>query len=297
MSAAPLLAALLAGAFPGLAARDLGLPAGRLLPWLPGVRAGMADAAALPAPERALLARFRQGGRPLLGFDLIADGMPDAAWDVAAERLVWRDAPAAADDPGFTLLHGGLGEAPLPAGLARIMLLVGSTVQAEAHDLLLPEARLAEVVERLRGAAAGLAGPGWRVGGRVVSPHLASFGALASGSGGFEARLALPAAGLPHDHPGAASTDALALDGAARVRLLLGALPAQAWRLRLGFAGAGPGQVALFMNGLRQPARLERGGWLTATINPPAGCAVVLGLAWPGGAPDGLRLAMLEARP
>ena len=76
-----------------------------------------------------------------------------------------------------------------------------------------------------------------------------------------------------------------------------GRLPAQAWRLRLGFAGAGPGQVALFMNGLRQPARLERGGWLTATIDPPTGCAVVLGLAWPDGAPDGLRLAMLEARP
>ena len=128
MSAAPLLAALLAGAFPGLAARDLGLPAGRLLPWLPGVGPGPirrwrrdGAAGALP-PERAALCS---------GFDPIADGMPDAAWDAAAERLVWRDAPAAADDPGLTLLHGGLGEAPLPAGLARIMLLVGSTAQAE----------------------------------------------------------------------------------------------------------------------------------------------------------------------
>jgi hypothetical protein len=297
MTAAPLLAALLAGAFPGLAARDLGLPAGRLLPWMSRVRAGVADAAALSATERALLARFRQAGRPLLGFDRITDGMPDAAWDAAAERLVWREVPDVTSNTGFTLLHGGLGEAPLPAGLGRIMLLAGSTAQVERHDLLVPEARLAEVVERLRAAAADLAGPGWQLGGRVVSPRLASLGALAPGSGGFEAAIALPAAGLPHDLPGAVAADGLALGGVARVRLLLGALPARTWRLRLGFAGAEPGQVALFMNGLRQPARMERGGWLTGTITPPASCAVVLGLAWPGGAPDGLRLAMLEARP
>ena len=131
MSAAPFLAAWIARAFPGLAARDLGLPAGHLLPWLPGVRAGLADAA-MPAAEHALLARFRQGGRTLLGLDPIADSMPDPAWEAAPERLAWRETPGAAGDASLTLLHGGLGAAPVPAGMARIMLLAGSTATGGA---------------------------------------------------------------------------------------------------------------------------------------------------------------------
>lgn len=284
MSAAPLLAALFARGFPGLAVRDLGLPAGRLLPWLPGVRAGVADAAALPVAERALLARFRQQGRPLLGLDPVADAAPDDIWDAAVDRLACQGAYGASHDATLTLLHGGLREAPLPPGLSRIMLLVGSPAQAEPHDLLVPEARLAETLERLHGAAAGLAGEGWRIGGRLVSPRLASLGVLAPGFGGH---ASLPAEGLPHDLPAG-----MGLGGVARMRLLLGALPAGPWRLRLGFGGAEPGSAALFVDGGRQPVRVERDGWLAATIESGHGRALVLGLAWPGsGAPAGLHLA------
>ena len=168
----------------------------------------------------------------------------------------------------------------------------------ERHDLLLPESRLAEVFDRLRAAAADLAGPGWQLGGRLVSPQLASLGALAPDPGCHLPELALPAAGLPHDLPGAGlpGGGGLPLAGAARVRVLLGALPARPWHLRLGFDGAEPGAVAFFLDGLRQPARLEQGGWLAADMTPHAGRAVVLGLAWPGGAPAGLRLAKVEAR-
>jgi hypothetical protein len=297
MSAAPLLAALFARGFPGLAVRDLGLPAGRLLPWLPGVRAGVADAAALPAAERALLARFRQRGRPLLGLDPVVDAAPDAAWDAAADRLACQGACGASHDATLTLLHGGLREAPLPPGLSRIMLLVGSPAQAEPHDLLVPEARLAETLERLRDAAAGLAGEGWRIGGRLVSPRLASLGVLAPGFGGH---ASLPAEGLPHDLPAAVRRSGvdrggIDLGGIGRLRLLLGALPAGPWRLRLGFGGAEPGAVALFVDGGRQPVRVERDGWLAATIESGHDRALVLGLAWPvGGAPDGLHLATVE---
>ena len=172
MSAAPLLAALLARALPGLVARDLGLPLGALLPWLPGTRAGIADAAALDPAERALLGRFRQQGRPLLGLDPVADAEPDPAWEAARDRVAWT--PVAAPVPGasLTLVVGGAGEAPLPEGLGRILFVVGREDAPERLDLLLSELRLAEVFDRLSAAAASLAGPGWQLGGRRLSPAM-----------------------------------------------------------------------------------------------------------------------------
>ncbi|MDN3568360.1 hypothetical protein QWZ14_28610 [Paeniroseomonas aquatica] len=292
MSAAPVLAALLARAFPGLAARDLSLPHGRLLPWLPGTRAGLA--APVPAAEAALLARFRQAGRPLLGLDPEADLAADPAWDAAPERLAWRERPGPADGATLTLLQGGSGEMPAHPGQARIMLLFGRNAAPERHVLLLAEARLAEVFGRLRDAAAGLAGIGWQVGGRLVSPRLASLGALAPE--GAVRRMAVPAAGLPSD-----LADPATLGGTRQARLLLGALPPQPWQLRLGFAGAAPGPLAFFLDGRRHPAGLtqattsgEAGGTLSVRLAAPTGQAQVLGLAWPGAAPAGLRLTLLE---
>ena len=66
-AAAPLLAALLRAALPGLRALDLGLPAPPLLlPWLPGTLCGAADAEALPPAEADLLRRFRHPDGGLL---------------------------------------------------------------------------------------------------------------------------------------------------------------------------------------------------------------------------------------
>ena len=286
MSAVPFLARLLAHAFPGLALRDLGLPAGRLLPWLPGVRAGIAGP--LELGEAALLGPFQQGGRPLLGLAPL-DAVPDPAWDAAPERLVWLEAPGEGGDATLTLLHGGLGAAPVPTGQAQLMLLLGSQAALERHALLLPEARLAEVLDRLRAAAATLAGPGWQLGGGLVSPRLASL--LAQAPGQIAASTTLEAGSLPNDlaTPGT-------LDGVPRLRLLLGALPSRRWDLRLGFTGAPPGTVACFVDGRRQRGRLESGGHLTTAFTAQGGRACILGLAWPGGAPAGLQLGRLELR-
>ncbi|SDC51044.1 hypothetical protein [Belnapia rosea] len=295
MSAAPLLAALLGRALPGLAARDLGLPLGALLPWLPGCRAGLAEAEALPPEERALLAGLRQSGQPLLGLDPAADAAADPAWDGAAERLAWSPLPDAVPGATITLVAGGMGEAALPEGLGRILLVAGREDAPERHDLLVPEPRLSALFERLCQAAAALAGPGWRQGGRALSPRQASLLLLAPPPGHVP-DLLLAAAALPHDLPGPGGAEGLPLGGVRQMRLLLGALPALRWRLRLGFAGAEPGAAALFLDGLRHPVRLGSGG-LVASIEPVPGRALVLGLAWREGAPPGLRLVTLEARP
>ena len=171
LSVAPLLAALLARALPGVRALDLGLPAARLFPWLSGALCGVADHEALPAAERALLGRFRQmgGSRPLFGFDLAADaallaGAP-SAWGEAAERLVCL--PSAMPDllaefagsgppePLF-LLPGEARDLP-DVGRGRIMLLLGSAVQVEQYDLLVPPDRTAALFEALRVAGGALA--------------------------------------------------------------------------------------------------------------------------------------------
>ena len=295
MSAAPLLAALLARALPGLVARDLGLPLGALLPWLPGTRAGIADAAALDPAERALLGRFRQQGRPLLGLDPVADAEPDPAWEAARDRVAWT--PVAAPVPGasLTLVVGGAGEAPLPEGLGRILFVVGREDAPERLDLLLSELRLAEVFDRLGAAAASLAGPGWQLGGRRLSARHASLLLLAPPPGHIP-DLLLPAAAMPHDLAELGGPEGLPLGGVRQLRRLPGALLPRRWRLRLGFTGAEPGPAGLFLDGLRVPARAVPGG-LVASIETPAGRAPVLGLAWRDGAPPGLRLVTLEGWP
>ncbi|MBL6456855.1 hypothetical protein JMJ55_16070 [Belnapia sp. T6] len=281
MSALPLLAALLAEALPGLTLRDWSLPAGDLLPWLPSVRAGIADPAALEPGERALLAGFRQRGEPLLGLDPIADAAADPAWE-AAERLVW----GAEGEPGaLVLLRGRAG--PLPEEIARIKLILGVRTAPESFELLLPAARLPALFERLRASAHSLAGPGWEAGGRALTPRLASLGLLAPIGAPLPVGRPDPV-GLPQDLP-----EPAVLGGQARARLLLGALPAGT-RLRLRFAGAEPGPVALLLDGLRQPTTAEAGGWLAARTASGSGQAAVLGLAWPGNAPAGLRLASIE---
>ena len=299
MSAGPLLAALLARALPGLVLRDLTLPLGALLPWLPGVRAGIADPAALDPEERALLARLRQQGRPLLGLDPATDAAPDPAWDGARDRLAVTTIAAPVPGAGLTLVAGGLGEAPPPEGLARILILAGREDAPERHDLLLPEPRMDEVFGRLRAAAAAMAGPGWQQGGRSLSPGQASLLLLAPPPGHVP-DLLLAAAALPHDLPaGIAAADeapGLPLEGVRQLRLLLGALPPLRWRLRLAFDGVAPGEAALFLDGLRLPVRPAPDG-IVADLVPPSGRAAILGLAWREGAPPGLRLATVEARP
>ncbi|RYJ03633.1 MAG: hypothetical protein EON47_03390 [Acetobacteraceae bacterium] len=281
----PFLARLLTHAFPGLVSRDLGLPAGRLLPWLPGVRAGLSGP--LDLGEAALLGCFRQTGRPLLGLDPLADACPDPAWNAAPERLAWREAPGDGGDATLTLIHGGLGATPVPAGQAQLMLLLGNTTALERHALLLPQVRLAEVLDRLGVAAAALAGPGWQLGGRLVSPRLASL--VAQSPNGTAASVVLDAGSMPNDlaPPGL-------LAGVPRLRLLLGALPPRHWQLRLGFTGAASGPVAFFVDGRRQPTRLDRDGRLAAEFTTADGQAVILGLAWPDGAPAGLQLGRLD---
>ena len=84
MTAAPLLAALLRAALPGLRALDLGLPEPALFPWLPVTSCGVADAEALPPAEAALLRRFRHAdSRLLVGFDRATDAALLAGASVA----------------------------------------------------------------------------------------------------------------------------------------------------------------------------------------------------------------------
>ncbi|TDG03142.1 hypothetical protein E2C05_32410, partial [Paracraurococcus ruber] len=75
MSGVALLGTLLREALPDAAVLDLTGHGGRVFAWCPGAWPGIADAAALPAAERALLGRFRQGParRPVFGLDPAAD--------------------------------------------------------------------------------------------------------------------------------------------------------------------------------------------------------------------------------
>ncbi|MBX6744761.1 MAG: hypothetical protein IRY87_22240 [Acetobacteraceae bacterium] len=317
--AAPLLAALLARALPGMQALDLGLPVPRLFPWLPGTLCGLADPAALPAGERTLLGRFRQRGgtRPLFGFDPAADAALQAGapsvWGEAAERLVCL--PAAALAAGFAgsgppeplfLVPGEAGELP-DAERGRIILLLGSTAQVDRYDLLVPPDRTAALFEALRmagGALAEAAGGRWQVGGRMISPRMASLAVLAEASAGFAPPLSIPAETLVHDLPVQSAEGRLATGPAARLRLLLGALPPREWRLRISLCTDTLGLAApvLFLEGMRHPARIRPGSegitWLEAVIRPAGGHALVLGLAMPPEAgPGGLALTGIELLP
>lgn len=288
LPAAPVLATLLREALPGAVVLDLAAPAWPVLPWWPGARCGLAEAAGLDRSERGLLRRFRQGPRGLPVFGL--DAAADAAWlaaepaghpGVGGSRLVVLGGPPmpmlspAPVPPRLTplleartmLLRHGLaeGQPALPGPeRGRIMLLGGSTARIEGWDLLMPPAAVAPLFDRLLTAAHGLAAAlggaaAWQVGGRMVLPQLASLGMLATGPGqgagqgpGRAPPLAWPAPALLHDLDTLAEGDALPLGPARQVRLLLGGLPGGPARLRLRLRGGDPSLApALFLEGRR----------------------------------------------
>lgn len=292
-SGSPLLAALLRAALPGLRALDLGPP--MLFPWLPDALCGV-DAGALPAPEAALLRRFRHpDGRPLVGFDPAADaallaGAP-AAWGDAPERLVrFAATPPPSGLPADALLLLPTDAYP-PSGppRARILLLLGAGEAVERHDLLVPPARLDAIHAALRRAAEALAG-GAAQGGRwlaralSIADGMASVALLPEEGQTHRPPLSIPAAALIHDAPAPTGRDGLELPGTGRVRLLLGAPPAGG--LRAVLRGEGTQRAALFGDGRRLHAAVveHRSGEtiLEAERWPPGGAGVpVLGVAVP----------------
>ncbi len=295
-AAAPLLAALLRAALPGLRALDLGLPAPpALFYWLPGALCGVADATALAASEAELLRRFcHPDGRPLAGFDRAADaallaGAP-AAWDDAPERLIRFGAAPPRGLPADALLlvppdAGDANEVPR----ARVLLLFGAGQDVERHDLLVPPPRLATVHAALRDAAealAGAAGGGrWLARALVVSENMASVALLPEDAQTHRPALSVPAAVLVHDMPTPAGADGLDLSGGGRqVRLLLGAAPV---RLRAFLRGGAAG-AALFGDGRRLSVAVAEHptGVTRLEAEPPPGGAgpFVLGLAIPASA-------------
>ncbi|MFC7474842.1 hypothetical protein ACFQS7_10790 [Dankookia sp. GCM10030260] len=316
MSGAPILATLLREALPGVPVLDLGLPAGRIFPWWPGARCGVADPAALAPAEMALLRRFRQGpaGLPVFGLDRAADaallaGAPGALGGAAAPLLVLQGgipdhlAPLLA--AGAMLLQGGQTDTmPTPPGpeRGRIMLLCGSVSRIERWDLLLPIDEIELVFTRLHVAAQRLAvvlgGAGrWQVGGRMAMARLASLGMLATGAEQVPP-LSVPGGALPHDLPDLAEADALRFGASRRLRLLLGALPARPAWLRLRLHGLDPERPpALFLDGRMLPAQLRQEGAsqvLEAPVRLRPDLAAVAGLALPEGAAPGLVLLGLE---
>ena len=301
---APLLAALLRAALPGLRALDLGLPAPPLLfPWLPGTLCGAADAEALPSAEAELLRRFRHpDGRPLAGFDRAADaallaGAP-GAWDDAPERLVRLAAHPPRGLPADALLLVPP-DAADAAPRARILLLLGAGDAVERHDLLVPPPRLEALHAALRDAAEGFVGSTggrWLARALAISAEMASVALLPEDGQTHRPLLTVPAAALVHDQPAPAGPDGLDLSGARRkTRLLLGSAPA---RLRAFLRGEGASGAALFGDGRRLPATVtgHPTGETSLEAEPlPGACAFVLGLAVP--APARAVLTRLELVP
>jgi hypothetical protein len=292
-AAAPLLAALLRAALPGLRALDLGLPASPLLfPWLPGTLCGVADAQALPPAEAELLRRFHHpDGRPLVGFDRAADaallaGAP-AAWGDAPERLIRPAAPPPRGLPADALLLVPPDARDAGTPRARILLLLGAGEAVERHDLLVPPTRLEAIHAALRVAAETLAGAvdgRWLTRAPAISADTASVALLPEDGQTHRPLVSLPAASLVHDLPALAGPEGIDLSGAHRqVRLLLGAAPT---RLRAFLRGDASG-AALFGDGRRLPATVtERAAGETCLeAEPPSGSgAAVLGLAVPASA-------------
>jgi hypothetical protein len=320
MSAAAILATLLRETLPEVAVLDLGLPAGRVFPWWPGARCGVADPAALAPAEAALLRRFRQGpaGLPVFGLDAAADaallagapGAYGAAYGEAGPPLLVLEGPAPAtlapllEAGAMVLQHGRTEDLAPPPGVARgrIMLLGGSVSHVERWDFLLPADQVAPVFGRLQAAAHRLAGALggaalWQVGGRVAMDRLASLGMLSLGTEQLPP-LILPVGALPHDLPALATGAELPLGAARRVRLLLGALPARPGWLRLRLQGIDADRPpGLFLDGLRLDAQLRPEGtaWLLeAPVRLRPDLAAVVGLALPQDAPAGPVLLGLE---
>ncbi|GGC69635.1 hypothetical protein GCM10011504_54420 [Siccirubricoccus deserti] len=317
MSATAILAALLRRLAPAPVVLDLGLPAAGIFPRLHVARCGVADAAALPAAERALLVGLRDPlrGLPPFGFDRAADaallaGAP-AAWGEepgeGRDRLVWLPGPPPAalaplwQDGAWALLRSGPpGSWPGPER-GRIMLLAGSTAAVERFDLMLPIDRLAPVLEALHAAAQALVATGgrWQLGKRVVSARLASLTALLEAPAALPPPLVIPAAALLQDGPPGLEDGALPLAGVARRRLLLGGLPPGPVRITLRLRGVGSVAPVLFLGGLRQTASLlpdpDGTARLGAAVTLEGTAAQVLGLALPqGAAPPGLGLLGVE---
>jgi hypothetical protein len=317
MSATAILAALLGRLAPAPVVLDLGLPAAGIFPWLPAVRCGVADAAALAAAERALLAGLRDPlrGLPPFGLDPAADaallaGAP-AAWGEASgegrDRLVWLPGPSPAalaplwQDGTWALLRSGPPMSWPGPERGRIMLLAGSTTAVERFDLMLPVGRLESVLEALHAAAEALAAAGgrWQLGKRVVSARLASLAALQEAPAASLPPLAIPAAALLQDGPPGLEDGALPLAGVVRRRLLLGCLPPGPARIAVRLRNAGDVAPALFLGGLRQAASLLPGpdgtARLEAAVTLEGAAAQFLGLALPqGAATPGLGLLSVE---
>ena len=309
MSTAPLLAALLEAALPGLRALDLGMPARPLLfPWLPGTLLGAADPEALPSGEFALMRRFRHpGGRPLVGFDragdaaLLADA--PAAWSCAPERLI-----RFAADPPSALPAGALLLVPPDADLraaadpprSRVLLLLGIGRRVDRHDLLVPPQRFELMHAALGSAAEALAsaaGGPWLARTLVISEDLASVALLPQDAQAFCPPLAIPAAALVHDLPTPAGSDGLDLSNAPRARILLGSTPPA--RLRVFLRGEGAPSVVLFANGTRLPTTASAGAAGETRLEaepPPSAEPAAIGLAVPEHA-RGAVLTRLELLP
>ena len=330
---APLLAALLGAALPGLRALDLGPPA--LFPWLAGTRCGIPDADALSPAETALLRRFRHpDGRALFGFDRAADaallaGAP-AAWDDAPERLIrfagdFPDATPAPPPPAINSPRTGpairvsrasiLGDRKLgadihllvsgaadePAGLprARLLLLLGAGTSVERHDLLVPVARLEAIHAALRGAAEAFAaravGGRWSVRTLAIAAGMASVALLPDGGQAHQPPLSIPGGALVHDAPEGAGPGGLLVPGTGRLRVLLGAPPPA--RVRVVLRGGAASRAALFGEGRRLAATVAENGRGESSLDAegwaPGQGAAVLGVA----APPGTALLRLELVP
>lgn len=275
---APLLAALLRHALPGLRVLDLALAEGGLYPWLPDAMVGLAEPDTPCTAEGALLRGFRQGGgtRPLAGCDPVQDaalaaGAPEA-WAGEGPRLVVTQPDDAARWVGSGAMV--LTRSAVP-DLPRIMLLLGDGGAVAQRDLLLPEDRLPGVLDALSDAAQAMAAEGWEVGQRAISPRLAA--------------LALFTPPMPPP-PLVLEAPALILQSEAegrRLRVLLGVLPPRSWRVRLQVEGA---VRVLLQDGAMLDVAAE--GPLVEALLRPQAAPTVLGL---GG--EGLALCRVEILP
>ncbi|RAI60322.1 hypothetical protein [Roseicella frigidaeris] len=314
MSAGAILASLLRQALPACRLLDLGLPAAPLLAWWPEALCGLAEPALLPPAEAALLGRFRHGPRrlPVFGLDPAGDaavlaaaaGRPEAPLLLALPGAIPSALAPAVEAGALLLRHGRAAGLPPPPGpgRGRIMLLAGPVARIERWDLLLPPAAVEPVFARLHDAAQGLAaqlggGRAWQIGGRLVTPGLASLGMLGIGAERVPP-LRLPGAALWHDLPGVPEAEGLPLGAARRLRLLLGGMPARGAWLRLRLQGLDPARPpALLLDGVRLEAQLRAEGaahWLEAPARMRPGQASIAGLALPPGAPEAAVLLALE---
>lgn len=307
-AAAPLLAALLRAALPGLRALDLALPAPPVLfPWLPGTLCGVADAEELPPAEADLLRRFlHPDGRPLVGLDRATDSAlfadAPAAWGDSPERLIrFAAAPLLSSLTAGALLLAPPGAGDAAAGpRARVLLLLGAGRMVERHDLLVPPPRLEAVHAALRDAAEAFAGTAagggrWLARSLAISADMASVALLPEDAQTFGPSLSIPAAALVHDSPIRAGPGGLELSDARQVRVLLGAAPT---RLRV-FARGDVSGAALFGDGRRLSATATEhptGETCLEAERPRFGAgAAVLGVAVP--APARAVLTRLELAP